>query len=118
MEFDVLAQLFDIRVDKVWIVLFNAHCMYKVHFTFTYADSVIEYWYKGYICISPQTLHFESMFRLVNHVSGNVCARVTWSKSPICISQIRLPSAGPRTGGRDGIIVLISVLIAAQIDRN
>ena len=79
MEFDVLAQLFDIRVDKVWIVLFNAHCMYKVHFTFTHADSVIEYWYKGYNTSKPFVfllkhyyVHFESMFRLVNHVSGHV----------------------------------------------
>ena len=64
--------------------------------------SVIEYWYKDYtskpfvFLLRYYYVHFESMFRLVNHVSGNVCARVTWSKSPICISQIRLPLARAR----------------------
>ena len=82
MEFDVLAQLFDIRVDKVWSVLFNAHCTKCIlHLHVQY--SVIEYWYKDYtskpfvFLLRYYYVYFESMFRLVNHVSGNVCARVT-----------------------------------------
>ena len=85
MEFDVLAQLFDIRVDKVWSVLFNAHSnVQSAFYIYMFSQySVIEYWYKDYtskpfvFLLRYYYVYFESMFRLVNHVSGNVCARVT-----------------------------------------